>query len=232
MDEQESVLCEKANDFVKNNWPLFKKKFADEKNFPSDEHPVSIFMAGSPGAGKTEISKRLIQRFTTRVVRIDADEIREMFDGYTGYNSFIFQSACTIAVNNLFGHCLKRKMNLILDATFSYHGSLENISESFKRNRTVEIYFIFQDPLVAWELTKRRERVEHRRVSKEMFIDSFLGAIEKVNLAKATFGDKLNLNLITKDFTTGFERSEFKIERLDGYLPRVYSRGELEKAII
>jgi UDP-N-acetylglucosamine kinase len=177
MTEQEKELCKDAETFVKKNGDLIKKKFADESFFPADEHPVSIFMAGSPGAGKTEVSKRLIQQFKTPVVRIDADEIRIMFKGYTGDNSFVFQSACTMAVNNLLGHCLKRKFNLILDATFAYRGSLENISASLAKGRRVEVYFIFQEPIKAWYLTKEREKIEHRRVTKEIFINSFLGAI-------------------------------------------------------
>ncbi|EWH00772.1 zeta toxin family protein [Halomonas sp. BC04] len=45
----------------------------DPERYPREERPVSIFMAGSPGAGKTEISKEYVAAI---------DELRaEGFDG-------------------------------------------------------------------------------------------------------------------------------------------------------
>lgn len=184
MNEIETKLYNDAKTFAKKNWVVFRKKIADEKKYPVVDYPTSIFMAGSPGAGKTEVSKRLLQEFETPVVRIDADDIRVMFEGYTGNNSYIFQSAGTIAVNNLYNHCLKRKKNLLLDATFAYKDSLENIAASLRKGRRVGIFFIFQEPRLAWQFTKDRERVDHRRVTREVFINSFFDSIVNVNEAK------------------------------------------------
>jgi len=99
-------------------------------------------MAGSPGAGKTEVSKRLIEEFENKPVRIDADEIRQMFDGYTGTNAHIFQSACTMGVNKLYDYALERRFNVILDGTFAYAKALENVGRSLCRNREVRIYYL------------------------------------------------------------------------------------------
>lgn len=234
MDKGQNQLSKNAEVFVKKNWHIIKQRFANDEIYLPAEYPVSIFMAGSPGAGKTEVSKRLLQKFEAPVVRIDADEIRLLFDGYTGDNAFVFQSACTMAVNNIFGHCLKRKLNLILDATFAYKGALHNIEASLKKERKVEIYFIFQDPLKAWELTQARELVEHRRVTKKIFIESFFNAIENANKAKDMFGNRIDLNLIIKELNSesGYERSEFKIDRLDGHLPKMYTKEQIEKLIV
>lgn len=58
-----------------------KKRIAHELTslYHADEFPVSVFMAGSPGAGKTEFSKNLLSLFSDnsrkQVLRIDADEM-------------------------------------------------------------------------------------------------------------------------------------------------------------
>ena len=49
---------EEAKKFIKKNKNLLFEKFASDKIFKPNEKPISLFMAGSPGAGKTEYSKR------------------------------------------------------------------------------------------------------------------------------------------------------------------------------
>ena len=55
-----------------------------------DAEPVSIFMAGSPGAGKTEASKALVREFRDPV-RIDPDELRSEFKQYFAARSVVNQ---------------------------------------------------------------------------------------------------------------------------------------------
>ena len=140
----------------------------------ADELPTTLFMAGSPGAGKTEISKRLVPRFKQKPIRIDADEIRTICPWYTGNNAHVFQDAATKGVHILYDYALKNNINVILDGTFAYNGALENIKRSLDRGRKVEIFFVYQDPLQALDFTKKREALEQRRVSREVFTDSFL----------------------------------------------------------
>ncbi len=207
--------------------------FAAEQVYLPDAEPVSIFMAGTPGAGKTEYSDRLNKSFQSKAVRIDADEVRKMIDGYMGSNSYIFQRACTEAVNNIFGHALKHSQNLILDGTFAYKNALENIERSLKKNRKVILYFIYQDPQKAWEVTKAREAEEGRRVHKEMFIDAYIQSRENVLQAKTHYQEKIELNLVIKEYPhTGSEKVVLNIESIDGHLAKVYTQEELERLII
>jgi hypothetical protein len=83
---------------------------------------------------------------------------------------------------------------------------MENIERSLKHNRRVIIYYLFQDPTVAWKFTKIREEMEGRRVSKGVFIRAFFRARENVNEAKAHFGEKIELNMIVKDFINNIEK--------------------------
>ena len=73
-----------ALEFVKTHKKDLIERFCPETICHSVANPVSLFMAGSPGAGKTEVSKGLIKKFNDVPVRIDADEIRSFCPGYTG----------------------------------------------------------------------------------------------------------------------------------------------------
>lgn len=221
-----------AEEYIKRHKDLLIEKFASDRDYVSDVHPVSLFMAGSPGAGKTEVSKRLIEKFENKPVRIDADAIRDIFPGYIGTNSHIFQSACTIGVHKLYDHVLKMRFNVILDGTFAYHGALINIARSLRRGRTVEIYYLYQDPIVAWEVTKKREALEHRNVSKQVFIDTFFRARENVEAAIQEFGDRIILNLMIKDVSKNTEQARLDIERIDQFLEVRYTVDTLHKLLL
>lgn len=70
-----------AIEFAKAHKKEIAKELTDRRRFPPDAQPVSVFMAGSPGAGKTESSRRLIERFSSdghSILRIDADDLRSM----------------------------------------------------------------------------------------------------------------------------------------------------------
>jgi UDP-N-acetylglucosamine kinase len=232
MSDDNQKLIEEAEAYIKEHKKRLVALFADPEKYHSVENPISLFMAGSPGAGKTEVSKRLIEQFPGNApVRIDADDIREMFPNYTGVNSHIFQRACTTGVNKLFDYVLDHKLNVILDGTFAYEKAMENIERSLRRDRRVIIYYLFQDPVLAWKFTKIREETEGRRVSKEVFIYSFLRARENVNEAKAHFGEKIELNMIIKDFTNNFEKVFPNIGSIDKCLLKVYTKNELEKIL-
>lgn len=78
--------------YVKRNKVRIAKELTDPKTFPPSDMPISVFMAGSPGAGKTEFSKRLLEildKNRPKVVRMDGDELRKYLPGYTGGNSKI-----------------------------------------------------------------------------------------------------------------------------------------------
>ena len=63
-NEEELKIQEKAIEFARRNKKNIAKKLTDLRLFPADEIPVSVFMAGSPGAGKTESAKNLITRYS------------------------------------------------------------------------------------------------------------------------------------------------------------------------
>ena len=231
LSPSEQVESDKAQEYVRTHEKELIKKFADPKIYIPDSQPVSLFMAGSPGAGKTETSKRLIETFHSKPVRIDADEIREFIPWYDGMKAYLFQRAANKGVNMLFDFALHKNINLILDGTFAYEGVEQNIRRSLERNRQIVIYYIFQEPKRAWEVVLAREAIEHRRVSKDVFIRSFIAARNNIDMIKEKFGPKIQLNIIAKDFAIDSEKIELAVPTIDQYLPKVYNEDELKSII-
>lgn len=223
----EQIEIDRAHKYIKSHQQELVKKFADPEIYKPDSAPISLFMAGSAGAGKTETSKRLIETFQSKPVRIDADVIREFVPGYNGVKAYLFQRAANKGVNVLFSHALHHNINLILDGTFAYGGVMQNIERSLRHNRKVVIYYVFQSPQKAWEMVLAREAIEHRRVSKEIFIHSFVTARKNVDMIKNTFSSHVQLNLIIKDFDSRKETVELGISSVDQYLPKAYTEDEL-----
>lgn len=60
MTEAEARIADEAIAFAKPNRRIIARRFTDPNVFKSEDDPVSVSMAGSPGAGKTEASIELI----------------------------------------------------------------------------------------------------------------------------------------------------------------------------
>lgn len=102
LTEQEETIQREALEFAKKNKKVIAKQFTDPQKFPPEEDPVSVFMAGSPGAGKTESSIELLKKFSgTPIIRIDPDELRSEFKEYTGQNAWLFQGAVSVLVDRI-----------------------------------------------------------------------------------------------------------------------------------
>ena len=234
MDQEELRLESEAFTFIKSHKKELIRRFANPGIYKSVSVPISLFMAGSPGAGKTEVSKSLIKRFQDIPVRIDADEIRKMCPEYKGSNAHVFQKAATKGVHILFDHSLDHKLNLILDGTFAYDKAQDNVKRSLEHKRTVELWFVYQDPLKAWEVTKAREAEEFRHVSKEVFIKAFFEARRNIVNVKNIFDKDVQLNLLIKDYDKHEEDLKLSIraDELDGHIRNGYTESELEKLLL
>ncbi len=233
MTPDEEKQAEEARRYVRANQRTFIAKFADLAAHGSVEQPISIFMAGSPGAGKTEFSKRLVEalfeQWGDNPVRIDADEIREMIPGYTGDNSHIFQGASARGVEILYDYVLDHQLNAIVDGTFALkEKGISNIERSLGRGRLVEIYYLFQEPEIAWDFTKKREVIEHRKITKEVFVNAFFAAHDNVVAAKKHFWDKIQLNVVLKDVRDASRyQVNFNATDIDQLVPWEYNESTL-----
>ena len=224
----------KSIKYIKNNRVKLIEQFASLAKYPPDKNPIALYMAGCPGAGKTEFSKYLIQVIDTHtVVRIDADEIRSFIPYYTGDNSDQVNSACYIGVEKLLDHCLQNDQNYILDGTFSfkYKKAKQNIERALKRDRTVVLNYIYQDPMLAWEFAKAREIKEGRSIPKKYFIDALFDSIHNANQVKKDLHKQVTLNLVVKNFDNELEKIHLNIDAIDSFVTVDYNKHDLIKKL-
>lgn len=226
--------------FAKKNKVRLARQLTDPVKYTPVKLAVSVFMAGSPGAGKTEFSKRIIKILEKnrdqRVVHIDGDEIRPLLPGYTGENSFLFQGAISLVVEKMHDLLLHNNQSFILDGTFTkYEKAVSNIQRSIAHKRLVFIFYVYQKPEIAWSFTQAREQKEGRNIPKQAFIDEFIKARETVQKVADTFGDQVMIYIVKKDFTTNSIESISPIDSsqsmIDQYIPETYTRDDLEKIL-
>lgn len=234
-----SLISEEALQFVKQNRKMLIGGFASLNDYPPSEKPFTIFMAGSPGAGKTEFSKSFnpdLFKFTkeqeTKIVRIDADEIRHLIPQFNGKNSSEVQRAASKGVDILFDYVQKKGQNVIVDGTFAnYEISCNNVKRALARERSVGIFYLYQDPKIAWEFTKKRDEIEGRKITKRFFIRSFFAAKDNVNKVKGIFKEKIVLDLIIKDFENKVAKYYINISRIDDRIKIDYTIGQLNSLL-
>lgn len=243
MNEEGKQIEQEAVRWVRKatNKRLILEKFASPEVFLTGDNPILIFTAGSPGAGKTEFIKGfkgpIEQLFKVKPVVIDPDEIRKFMPGYNGTNSYLFQRPISIAVDDLFRQVVKSSQWAFIDGTLSnYQRAYQNIAKAIEKYGTVMICYVFQHPAIAWHFTQLREVVEGRNIRKKDFIDRFLGSRETVEKLKTHFGDKINLNIILKDYKDTKENKAIAkvfsdVASIEECLPFVYSKESLTRII-
>ena len=237
MTEEELKISEKAIEFARTNKKDIVKKLTNSEQFPSDEIPVSVFMAGSPGAGKTESAINLISKFSKdkNILHIDTDNLREEFEDYNGTNSSLFQGATSIIADKMQDCALKQKQSYVFDGTLTnLERTRDNIDRNLspKRNRKVFIVYVYQDPVQAWKFVIEREKKDGRMVPKDSFIDKYLAARENVNFLKKEYGNKIKVDIIVKNLDGSDFKYRENIDMVDNYVPEAYSRSKLEELII
>lgn len=230
-------ISDDAYAFVKKNKKQICLKFANLDAYPPSKNPFTIFMAGSPGAGKTEFSITLIEELSsrdknTKIVRIDADEVKNEIPQFTGKNSDEVKRATIKIVEHLFDYTHHNDQNVIVDGTFAnYDISYSDVQRALSKKRDVGIVYLYQDPGIAWEFTKKREKLEGRTIPKDFFVESFFNAKENVNRIKSDLGKKIRLSLVIKNFENKVEKTHFNIDNVDSYLKIRYNHLSLKAAL-
>lgn len=232
----DAEIIERSVRFAKRNKKLIAKKLTDPRIYLPEEAPVSVFMAGSPGAGKTEASKRLldyegINQF--KIVRIDPDELRSEFEYYNGQNSHLFQYPISILVDKILDYTFKQNQSFILDGTLGgeYSKAEKNIERSLCKGRFVQIYYVYQEPLLAWDVVQKRELLEGRKIKKENFIAHYFAARDNVKCLKQVFGQSVKVDLLMKDYDGSNRFYKINVDDIDNHIPEKYTRQMFEQII-
>jgi len=225
-------ISQKAIMYIKKNQKKIIAEFIDESKYVSSDKPSSYFMAGSPGAGKTEYSRRFIEYVELEthetIVRIDGDEIRQLLPQYNGHNAYMFQEAISIGVNKFYDYVLKKSFSVLIDSTFaSCYYAENNVRRSLDKGRIVNIVYIYQDPVKAWEFTRARALKEGREIPLNVFIRDYFKARENVNNIKKLFGASIKLTVIRKDYKNNIQFYKTDVDSIDEHIKDPYDSTSL-----
>ena len=196
------AITEEAVRWAKNIRTEVARLVVNLDRTPKEQTPASIFMAGTPGAGKTEWRTNFFASLQTPIVQIDPDDFRCLLPCYNGKNSHLFQSAASLITERVLDRAFEKKVSFVLDGTFSHWGpATKNIRRSLERNRLVQVYFIHQNPLQSWKFVEAREKMEGRRITTTAFVDSYFGTREVIKklLTEPEFSAALQNKSLTVD---------------------------------
>ncbi|WIG71256.1 zeta toxin family protein (plasmid) [Photobacterium damselae] len=235
MNLTEQEIYERAIEFAKRNRTQICRRITDKTIYEPEQQPVSVFMSGSPGAGKTESSKELVATLSegsSSVLRLDPDELRDEFEDYNGSNSYLFQRAVIILVERALDFIFKSGQSFILDGTLaSYNVAERNIQKSLDKDRTVLIIFVYQRPDLAWEFVQARELVEGRKILPEHFVAQFFGSQEVIERLKLKFGQRIQVDLVIKNNDGSTRVHQSNVSSLKSYLKPDYTLEELNRIV-
>lgn len=140
------------------------------KSVPLSQPPLAIVMAGVPGAGKTEFLDTFSELLKTRgfeaCIRIDLDEIVEIYPGYTPKTDAQFRSQGNHVVAAAVDIAKDGRFNMMIDGTFSgtSGASLQNIGRLLEAGYIVQMFFMHDDISTSWSYTKAREKITQRGI--------------------------------------------------------------------
>ena len=233
MTEEESAVEQRAIEFAKANRTRIARQVACVTTYPGEEQAVTVLMAGSPGAGKTELSKALLQGMGT-VLRIDPDDLRDYFPEYTGRNSRLIQRGVNRVVERLHDLMLHQRQSFLLDGTLANPAvAKRNVDASLKHHRSVHIVYVYQDPVLAWRFVCAREVVEGRNIPKAEFIRQLFAAKATVIELKKTFRLQIRVDVIIKniDGSNAQVALNCDADEIDALAAIAYSAEQLDQIL-
>lgn len=235
MNAEEKRVEQEAIEYAKKHRTEIARRLTDPAIFIPETQPVSVFMAGSPGAGKTEASIELLEikgGGSSRILRIDPDELRELLPGYSGGNSWLFQRAVIPIVERIHDLALQQAQSFLLDGTLSsYSVAQRSIERSLKRERTVQILYVYQEPQQAWRFVQARETAEGRRIEPEDFVRQYFAAREVVNRLKVDFGKLIQVDLLMKNNDGSHRFYRAGVDQIDNHIPEKYSVADIRQML-
>lgn len=217
--------------WVKANKKVLVTKIIGNMTPPTgNSKPVAVFAAGIPGAGKTEFLDRLLAD-VANIVRIDLDEIVQLFDGYKPEEYYKYREAADILVDETVIYCRQKRLDFVLDGTFGSKYAIKNVESALKRHDVV-IFYVWKDPLLAWQHTKDRELVTKRGILKEGFLESCINVPKNIKYIHDNMGAQVTINLIKKDLGTDKFILTNDTNEIDDVLNISYNKDDLERSLL
>lgn len=227
----DELISEEAVRWAKANRKAFAKTITSAEMFPGEKHPVAMFMADSPGAGKTEASKALVSELGS-FLRIDPDEFRRAIPGYDGSNARLMHRAVSYLVAAVLDRAFELKQSFLLDGTFSsYEVAEKNVQRCLDKGRQVQVVYVYQEPHLAWQFVQARELVEGRSIPAERFVHQFFESRAVVDRLKVKFPKEIKVDVLLKNIDGSSGRYLANVPSLKATVPIHYTPDQVTKMV-
>jgi UDP-N-acetylglucosamine kinase len=213
-----------------NRKEIAQKIIADSGAQKGQSPPVALFTAGIPGAGKTEFLNNFLKDAPQPVLRIDLDALVEYFEDYKPENYYQFRDAANLILEKTLDMAIDGKYHFALDGTFAHEKGIHNVKRSLSHGYKVVVFYIVQDPLVAWNLTKDRELTTKRGIEKRGFVNACENIPKNIRKLLKEHGSEIDIFAIAKD---DLNKYHFTMDRkqIETLAHPMYNKDELERSI-
>jgi UDP-N-acetylglucosamine kinase len=218
-------------DWARKHKKKLAREFIRKVEYEVHEQPAGIFTAGLPGAGKTEFTQELLKNIIDPTLRIDMDEIAQLIEGYSPMKANLFRSGASVILAKIYDEVTKTGLDFIFDGTFAHDNALKNLQRAIDHKYITKLYYIHQEPEVAWKFTKDRELVEKRSIDREGFIATYYRLHENLRLLQENYKD-VTISVIVKDASNKIGEIFENVENIYQYIPRPLDRKQLERVIL
>ena len=161
------------------------------------------------------------------------DELASFAKGYKPERADEFRLIGTALLSQLYSTVLKNRLDFIMDGTFSSKNAELNIERALKRGYNLKIVYVYQDPKLAWEFTKAREKVEHRAIKFDGFIETYYKIFKNIKEITQKYNEQINLNIVYKTPTNEIGKWEKYVchSKIDELIKIEYNKDKLIKYI-
>lgn len=150
----------------------FFERTSAQSHGEGDNAPLAVIMAGVPGSGKTEFIHSLLEQIpllAEDALRIDLDEIVQVFEEYTPQQDYKFRNVGNAIIESILDRAIHERYNFILDGTFAGTAAVRNIERLIGKGYQVTLFLMIEDLEHAKEYTRIREKKTARGVDDEAF---------------------------------------------------------------
>lgn len=106
---------------------------------PPDEQPTLILLGGQPGAGKSSLTRAVLDQHTAPIIPLSGDDLQKFYPGYAGLVTQapleagpILAEATSVWVRDAITHALDTRRSLLLEGTFHTPEVALNTAQRFK----------------------------------------------------------------------------------------------------
>lgn len=221
------------DDWVRNHRNQFVRKLISTSGATKSISPAAIFMAGLPGAGKTEFTKNWIGNSGLKVVRLDMDEIASQIDSYSPKKADKYRKAASALLNRAYDKVVNGKYDFIMDGTFGGGSAIQDIERAIDHGYRVKVIYIYQEPKLAWEYTIAREKIEHRAIQIDGFLDVYYRTLENLKRLDSLSFEDVAIDLVVKDLQNRIFKTyeNISMKDIDRYVDIEYNKDSLRRKI-